>query len=458
MPSLKRLLRALAKALLVLALPFLGLLVVAIAVEIVGAPLRGEEEIHLLKTAGFALLNLVPAIAVMCAALLIPAWYLDQLYDLGGIGAGLDYLRIAVFGQVEADPWLVVKEGRLQGDLTNSLAKIGGPGLLVVYNDSAVVTECRGVLKRVLGPGYHRLERFERVWEIVDLRPQHWRYTVNALTRDGIPIACDVDVLFKIDDRPPGSDTPIRPTADRPYPFTEEAVLRAATAIRIREEEREDQVMKWTGRVVIGEAEGFLRGLISQFRLDQLVCPGDEKEKNSCWKSIRKQMQKELPNKVRAVGARIISVDIGRIDIQVSLPEGEEEAAKELRDEVLDQWIRTWQAELERDMLTLQAEGEAALASLEAVSAQAKAEMVLTLTEAIQALVSREQVSAYQIALRLIETLRWMSYDPGVRAFVPLEPLRFLEKLHETVERAVPPTGTTRPARENGREGGEARG
>lgn len=453
MPSPRRLLRAMIRFFFAVVFPFLGLVLIAIIIEILN-----DRPAPLFLKAGYSLLSMIPAAAAMLAALLVPAWYLDQLYDLGGTLDGLGYLFVSVFGQTSARPWLVAREGTLQGDLTNSLAKVGGPGLLIIYNDSAVVTECRGALKRVLGPGYHRLERFERVWEIVDLRPQHWAYTVNGLTRDGIPVACEVDVLFKIDDRPKEGSPPIPPTADRPYPFTEEAVLRAATATRIREEKREDPVMKWTGRVVIGDAEGILRNLLGRFRLDQLVQPEGEKGDNIFWTYIRDQLEEQLSRSARKIGVRILSVDVGRIDIQVSLPEGEEEAAKELRDEVLDQWIRAWQAELERDMLTLQAEGEAALAGLEAVSVQAKAEMVLTLIEAIQSLVTQEQVSAYQIALRFIETLRWMSFDPGIRAFVPLEPLRFLEKLHEAVERAALPGSPTHLAPGDDRVGKEARG
>lgn len=436
MRRLRRAFKALIKLLLFLILPSLFLIGIALVLR---APLA-----------------IFPIALAIAAALAIPSWYLDRLYDLGGLWKGLEYLQISAFEWGLYDSWLLVKEGAVQKDRTGYMTKIGGPGLLIVYNDSAVVTECRGAIKRVLGPGTHLLERFERVWEVVDLRPQRWVYPVNALTRDGIPVSCEVDVLFKIDDRPEGSESPLQPTAKRPHPFTEEAVLRAATATRIREEQREDPVMKWTGRVVIGSAEGALRNILGRHRLDQLVQPEEKKGTNPLlWKEIRKELEDALKKSAPQVGARIISVDIGRIDIQVSLPEGEEEAAKELRDGVLDQWIRTWQSELERDLLTLQAEGEATLAGLEAVSAQAKAEMVLTLVEAIQSLVTQEEVSAYQVALRLIETLRWMTFDPGIRAFVPLEPLRFLEKLRETIERAALPQPPQRPAQRAGGKGKE---
>ena len=152
-------------------------------------------------------------------------------------------------------------------------------------------------------------------------------------------------------------------------------------------------------------------------------------------------MREKLEQSAPKVGAQILNVDIGKIDIKVDLQKGEEEAAEELSDEVLKQWIATWQAELERVALTQRAEGEAALVSLEAVGVQAQAEMILTLTEAVQSLISTEEADAYRLALCFIETLRWMSFDPNVRTFVPLETLRSLQKLHETVEQATLPPG-----------------
>lgn len=435
MPSPERLVKFIVKHLLWIGVPLSLMLSLSILVEV-----RAEPK-PLLTFLGNTLVDVLPGVAAMVAIPLVASWYLDRLYDMGGLAEAHKFLRLSIFGQVSARPWLLIKGGEIAIGADSILARVGGPGLLVVYNDSAVVTEQNGRLKRVIGPGYARIERFERIWEIVDLRPQHWVYTVSALTRDGIPISCDVDVTFKIDDRVDG--IPIEPSDDMPYPFTEEAVLKAATCTRIREEDREDQVMKWTGRVVIGDAEGILRGILAQRRLDELIQPEQPSGTNVTREEIRRQLKEKLENSVSDIGATILSVDIGKIDIKVSLPEGEEQAAEELSDEVLQQWIKTWQAELERITLIQRAEGEAALAGLEAVSVQAQAEMILTLTEAVQTLISKEQVSNYQLALRFIETLRWMSFDPNVRAFVPLETFRSLQRLYETIEQANSLPGQT---------------
>jgi regulator of protease activity HflC (stomatin/prohibitin superfamily) len=434
MLSPERLTRAVLKFVLLVGLPLLFIAAAAAVVQI----LQPDFAFDLWPFLGNTLLLMLPGSVAMAGIFLAASWYLNALYGLGKVGEAISYLTLGMFGQISARPWMVVKAGQRAGNRGSTFDRIGGPGLLVIYNDSAVVTEQSGRLKRVLEPGYHRLEQFESIWEIIDLRPQHWVYPVSALTRDGIPITCDADVTFKIDDREYG--VPLQPTDDMPHPFTKEAVLKAATATWIREEKREDQVMKWTGRVVISNTEGALRGILAQYRLDQLITPDEPSGDNTIRKEIRNQLEEALMGSAPKVGARMLNVDIGKIDIKVDLPEEGEEAAEELTDQVLRQWIETWQAELSRFDLVEQAGGEAELARLEAVSVQAQAEMVLTLTEAMQSLVQTEEASAYRWALRLIETLRWMSFDPSVRSFVPLETLRSLQKMKEVVEMDAPPT------------------
>jgi regulator of protease activity HflC (stomatin/prohibitin superfamily) len=448
--SPERFAQAIARFLRIVVLPAMILLAMATAAEIArpAFELRGLLTLSGLGSfLGHAVLNALPGLAAILAIPVLAGWFLNSLYGLGGVRKGHLFLWYQMFGPVSARPWAVIKEGRVTGDVNQPLIRLGGPGLLVIYNDSAVVTEQNGRLKRILGPGYHRLEPYERVWEVVDLRPQHWVYPVSALTRDGIPISCDADVTFKIDDREGGIRK--EPTGKQPYPFTEEAVLKAATATWIREEEREDQVMKWTGRVMISMAEGALRSILAQYRLDRLVAPDEPSGPHETREEIRERLRSALEESAPEVGAMILNVDIGRIDIKVDLAEEDEAAAEVLSDQVLQQWIQTWQAEMNRLDLVERAGGEAEMARLEAVSVQAQAEMVLTLTEAMQSLVRAEEASAYHRALRLIETLRWMTFDPDVRAFVPLETLRSLQKLEEIVEMDRLPADASRPSGED---------
>jgi hypothetical protein len=61
---------------------------------------------------------------------------------------------------------LRVKTGQVDLDGPSVVHKVGGPAFLSVDHDSVVVTSRLGYLHRVLGPGGHPLEPFERVWDV----------------------------------------------------------------------------------------------------------------------------------------------------------------------------------------------------------------------------------------------------------------------------------------------------
>jgi hypothetical protein len=66
---------------------------------------------------------------------------------------------------------------------------------------------------------------------------------------------------------------------------------------------------------------------------------------------------------------------------------------------------------------------------------QAQAEMIITLTEGLQsAVLSERATEPYFLALRFVEALRWMSYDPHTRDFMPPEVMRTLRRLQRLLE------------------------
>ncbi len=115
-------------------------------------------------------------------------------------------------------PVVEVAEGRVTEKSRGTPgAKLGGPGIVKVAEDSAAVL-VRGRESRVIGPGTHTARRGERVKEAVDLRPQMRSGTVKAMTKDGFEVEVDFFVGFQID---PGRRAP---TPEEPYPFAEQAV------------------------------------------------------------------------------------------------------------------------------------------------------------------------------------------------------------------------------------------
>lgn len=430
---------------------------------------------HVLLIVGMA----VPVLGGLLVPPLLISGFARQLYAAQNLQDAYSYISRLIFGRLGFSPMLLVKEGRIERGEDSLLHRVGGPGSIIIYNDSAVVTEQAGRLKRVLKTGFHSLERFERVWEIVDRRPQRRTVTVHAMTREGIPIACDVDVTFQIDDRGGyaegiqklldrlGPDHPrygealvyykrlkgieasmqeqgrtdalgARYTAIRerlnnlsratlnvsfdsllePYPVAKETIFRAATATRKRGPKRRSGEQDWKDRVG-GSIEGILRGIIAENRLDWLIAPSgtdSEHPRNI----IQERLRNEMNGAAAGVGVKILLLNLGEFHLK--------------SDAISRQWIEAWRAEWETRSLASQVEGQAELLRLDSVRIQAQADVVITLIRALQPVVSTEKaIQPYLLATRFVEALRWVIQDPHTRDFTRPEALRTIRDLQRSL-------------------------
>lgn len=376
------------------------------------------------------LLDSIPAFAALALAVLLASRFILTLYDTKDLKEAFDFLSRNMLGMTGLRPLMIVREGHVAVGEGTLYDRVGGRGLLIVYNDSAAVIEKGGQLVRVVGPSLGFLKPFERIWEIVDLRHQRWPFTVDAMTKEGIPVSCEADITFKIDERyideegnvrikPPVKTTTPTITDEaiaaelskagitEPLPYTDEAVFNAATStwVRIHQPDHEEQLRRWTGRVMIGEVEGSLRNIIARYQLDWLMRPHVEGGPHSR-EQIRRQLQDSLHKALpvgNMLGARILQVELGQIRV---------------KDEIARQWVEAWQAGWEQKAVEGRAEGEAKLVELEAAQVQAQAEMVIALAEAIRPILTcEEELWSYQLATRFIETMRWMSHNPWTRSF-----------------------------------------
>jgi hypothetical protein len=375
----------------------------------------------------------LPIIAALVAVPVIAAALFRDVHGSRGLKEAYDSLNRIAFGEMASGPHLLIKEGRIAAGQNGPAGRVGGPASLVVHNDSAAVTEQGGRLRRVVGPGFAQLEPFERVWETIDLRPQHWVHEVFALTKEGIPVSCEADISFRIDDGSQdgyGREGMTRPIDAVPYPYIEGAVFRAATSKWIREADRDVPFMTWAGRVVIGFTEGSLRNILAEYRLDWLIAPPQPDQAHPR-EEICRRLREELEGKVGAVGAKLLTVAIGEIEVKAR----NAEVSGRLSDIISKQWLEAWQADWKARALTRGAEGEAELLRIDTARIQAQAEMVIALTEGLQsATLSQRATEPYLLALRFVEALRWMSYDPGTREFMPPEAMRTLGRLQRLLE------------------------
>lgn len=351
------------------------------------------------------LLAVVLVGAVLAAAWQAAARFVRALYGLKTTQQAGDFLGYRLFGRSGFSPYLIIKEGKIMfGE--DVVKKIGGPGGLVIYRDTAVVLEQAGRLTRVIrGPAFPNLEPFEKVWDVLDLRPQRWVFTVSAITRDGIPIDYDTDVRFQLESN-------------------DEAIFKAATTKWIRDASRseEDRLMIWTKRVIIGETEGVMRAILARHELNQLLDPAYRK-------AVCAELHKNLGNWAPGLGVKILSVELGDV---------------KLRGQVVQQWIETWRAEREREMSKTLADGKAQRArALEQARVEVRRKMLDDTAEVFARLASDGQkVSSRLVTLSFIEMLKHTPIEQSIYSGTMIETLNLLQRRIQAGSLSAPSAST----------------
>jgi len=358
--------------------------------------------------------DMVPGLMALMAIDLLAARFVQALYKTESLAEARSFMYRSLFGLAKFGPWLRITEGMSSGK-DQVLNQVGGRGHLVVFSDSAVLLERGGQFTRIAKKGFVRLDPFEKIYTIVDLRPKRWVYPVEAMSKEGIPITCEADVSYQIDNE----DS--EPTDDEPYPAPDSRIFQAATCTWIREANRptETRTMDWTGRVIIGETEGSLRTILSQYPLDRLI--GLALVSANPREEIRQELETQLRKSVPTLGAKILSVALG--DIKVG-------------HEVTQQWIEAWQARWERWATERQALGQASMVEqVENAKTRAQVMMITDITKALRPLVtpSDQKITSRLVLMRLFMVLSRAQADPLTRVYLPQEAVNTLKLLKDMI-------------------------
>lgn len=322
--------------LLAVLIPFYAVwvLLVLIALQSGEWPIRGWQ-LGLKLTAALALATLI-----IVVVLALSMSFMQKLYALKNRREVFWYLVHRLFGQVNFRPYILVEEGKDKiNDPDSLLVKVGGPGNMVIRKDSAVVLERAGRLTRVEGAGFPKLKPFERVYDIIDLRPLRWQFPVVGMSKEGIPVICETDIMMQIQS---GGELP---SGKKPFPMDPNAVFVASTSKWIREVYRpeNDRVIDWKGLIVISATEGTLRSILARYPLDRLIGPESLAQEHPR-RAICRELEEALHAAAARVGAKILKVELGQIKVE---------------DAVTQQWIECWQAAWQRWATEYLATGEA---------------------------------------------------------------------------------------------------
>ncbi|MBN2004126.1 MAG: hypothetical protein JXA21_12290 [Anaerolineae bacterium] len=289
---------------------------------------------------------------------------------------------------------LEVQQGHLDPNGPDILQKLGGPGLVRIAHDSAIITQRMARLHRVLGPGIHHLESFEKIWDIVDLRPQRRTLQIKFMTRDGIPASCDADIRFRID----GGHQ--EPSPQYPYPYLETAVLAVTTGKRSRDAEGQEAIQDWTQRIG-GVLTGVIRNGLEQHPLDEFLNPRYWLPHSSTPHPeplSLPTLEAQILTQVQQIGHQI-GVDVESVQLGPVLP---------TEDAIPRQWLEFWQARMQRLVDESAIEGDAVYADL-LLQAQvnAKVELITTMLGEVQDLnQAGMDVPGQLIVLSFIDMLR----------------------------------------------------
>ncbi|HIE38470.1 MAG TPA: SPFH domain-containing protein [Anaerolineae bacterium] len=377
--------------------------------------------------------GLLPGLAGLVAMLAVSAAFVREVYDIRNWRSALNYVWLLLFGRAPLSlfgliipgiplapyPYLIVREGRIGEKYENTpLARLGGPGNAIIFNDSAVILERFGRLIHLAGPGAVFLRRFERIREVVDLRPQERSLVAEALTKDGIPVQTEVQVRFRLEQLHPD---PSPPTPDTPRQIRQRALAHAGRchARLIDLDTGRERVFRWPERVM-GNVDSTLRAIVANYRLDELLEPLDPNQNPR--RKIGEQLHKELDSAARNFGARVLEVRMGPLEPTL--------------EEVREERVVSWQADRRSEARKERARGEAEAIREEGLArAYAQMEIILTLAREFQEVVEHDvALSAEFVALRFIEALRQAWSRPG-GALVSLEALRTLDYLQQLVKR-----------------------
>ncbi len=377
--------------------------------------------------------------------------FAEPFYDLSREEAQNLSLHLCVGLSIEPPkrPLLRIQEGQTlpDGPLVMYMDKVGGPGYFSIAHDSAVVTGKMGRLRRVLGPGFHRAEPFEKVWDVIDLRPQRRSLRVEFMTTDGIPAYCDVEIRFKVAGPAAANlnysyEGTIPPQS---YPFDPAIILKLATSKYVKSREGAGRVQDWRIGLVSGALDGILRDTLERYSLDHFFNPrywalqsegGIDKASPPPERPIALiEIQARIEEAVKKVATeRGIVVDM--VQLGPVLPA--EEA-------ISRQWLEFWQAKAQRPVVAYSLSEDARRRKmLEKTSVDAQVELVTSMLSKLQDLSKQKSdVPDQLIVMSFMDVLRTMSdRDPAVQLLM-YQQAESLMRIINAIQKDKPSFGVT---------------
>ena len=386
-----------------------------------------------------AVLAALPGLIAWIGLLTILTKFMQIIYSPGDWIDTFEYLFLSMFGPLFARyPFVFVQEGQV----TDRCKKMpqgspdgpGGPGLFIVFNDSAIVTERGGRRMAVVGPSVCEARRFEKIHQTFDLRPQTRSTPVVCITRDGIPVKTTAGATFRI--RWKGE-----PTANLPHPADPDALLQAAAGQAVFAPVGGiKEVRNWADRVG-SNLDVELRTIIARYRLDELLEVRDPGLRPRS--DLLREYAAALRNMAKNFGAEIIEVRLDPFEFGGDVPFASVRSLRELR---LDVWRAPWEGQVR--VRAAQAEA-GAIQMKEMAQSYAQLELISAITHEFKS-TADESIPLDLIILRFVEVISRMAANPDAAIFLPREALQTLEGVQRLLQERKTPSGAQASASPEG--------
>jgi regulator of protease activity HflC (stomatin/prohibitin superfamily) len=292
----------------------------------------------------------------------------------------------------------------------NSFRSLGRPGLIHAQAHQAVGITTGVRFSRVDGPGTVFIKRrFERLFEVVDLRTQLRSNEIEAISKDGNPFKAILSASFAIDRQEWSVADYHRLKSAAPllkdgrqlsrnkgsFPFSP-ARVRAAlamTGVAQGAPGGESTSVHWDDRVM-SQLEEAARYVLAQRNLDELWRPREDKKGKSALDEISAEIIGLTRPLLQERGVHLFTARI----VNFVFPENHP---------IIEQQIKTWSALWEQRAAQMIAKGDAEADRLQQeAKAYARSILLTSLAESLQKTnVSRPDLARNIIAMRFIGAL-----------------------------------------------------
>lgn len=289
--------------------------------------------------------------------------------------------------------------------------KWGAPGLVLAKSHQVAGLTSNIQFSRIEGPGMFFTRRFERIFEVIDLRTQLRTSILDVISKEGIPYQATIFASFAIDNEQWSQDhyqqlsrqNPLLKDAGEPeykqgsYPFSRKRVRAALGAMGIvsAREDKSGPAIHWDERVLF-YVEKAASIVLSQRCIDELWRPRNDREHANALDEIAEEMKAEVAPRLQQWGIRLFACRVVKFEF-----------LENKKNEIVDQQIKSWSAKWESKTNQTLAEGEAEAARLEqAANAYAHSVLLAAVADGLEKTRAlNKELPRYVIAMRFIGAL-----------------------------------------------------